>query len=595
MDGEDCTKHEQDIENNIDDLVEGKIASIFDYEIKNNPLPCLKEEYLEPFMKSFKIGYIVGDSGTGKSSIINQLIKTGKYEPLPAGRCINNNKSLIQQFKTEDEAMSKLLCVGLSSIPVWFRTYETISNGEKFRADMAVNIKSFLIVDEFTSNLDRLTARCLSSCLKKYVEKHNLSNIILSGCQYDIIPWLQPDFVYDTNINDFLSDYSALPVWECLIADTSIKHSHTDKAEQLERNSYSIDKKKLVLRRTPMSHWIFYSQHHYLSSSLLSNAVCWEIYVKIENIERGIGFIAVSPMPSGTVHNAVREHRIVVIPSCQGIGIGVLISEAIAKHYVLNGYRYFTKTSHPKLGNYRNNSSFWKPTTSNMIKKSNKENSVNKDGKFRRWNVTERVCYSHEYVLVPINKFCPRQNCVGFASDKLITESSIKYIKPIIKIHDMKKDYKIEKLEWLPLKIIGTMKRNDNGDVVVRIDHKRIKFTLETYGDDKKALSAAQEYIIQENINKRVNLYTMKDNKIYVDISNSNDGSLLLIIDEDGFDLISGVLWRERNKRAFTMRDGKRVYIEEILYPKMTVEKYIDGNKLNNTKSNIEFKHIANN
>jgi len=90
----------------------------------------------------------------------------------------------------------------------------------------------------------------------------------------------------------------------------------------------------------------------------------------------------------------MREHRLVVIPSCQGIGIGLIISETIAQHHLNRGFRYFTKTTHPRLGIYRdNNNNNWRPTSKN-----HKSSSSTSDNGL--WKHTNRICYSHEFVSV---------------------------------------------------------------------------------------------------------------------------------------------------------------------------------------------------
>jgi GNAT superfamily N-acetyltransferase len=66
------------------------------------------------------------------------------------------------------------------------------------------------------------------------------------------------------------------------------------------------------------------------------------------------------------IQNAYRDSRIVVLPDYQGLGLGTSISNFIGAICKSTNYRYFTKTIHPALGNYRNvNSDIWKPTVYN--------------------------------------------------------------------------------------------------------------------------------------------------------------------------------------------------------------------------------------
>ena len=105
-----------------------------------------------------------------------------------------------------------------------------------------------------------------------------------------------------------------------------------------------------------------------------------------------VGFKSVITAPSGTYKNAYRGHRLVVHPDYQGFGFGPKISEAVAQHYIDNGKRYFAKTSHPRLGGYRDSSPLWKPTSKNHMKRRDSEGHD-------RWKINpDRWSFSHEYI-----------------------------------------------------------------------------------------------------------------------------------------------------------------------------------------------------
>lgn len=62
----------------------------------------------------------------------------------------------------DHDVTAALSAVGLGSVPSWLRPYSVLSNGERFRADMARLICEApvkVVVDEFTSPLDRQVAR----------------------------------------------------------------------------------------------------------------------------------------------------------------------------------------------------------------------------------------------------------------------------------------------------------------------------------------------------------------------------------------------------------------------------------------------------
>jgi ABC-type ATPase with predicted acetyltransferase domain len=154
--------------------------------------------------KNFKIGVIVGSSGSGKST----LLKHFGEEEIPIW---DPTKSIISHFDSPDEAINRMGAVGLSSIPSWYKPYQVLSNGEKFRADLARKLKSNAVIDEFTSVVDRNVAKAASVSLSRFAKNNHIENLVLSTCHRDIVDWLQPDWVIDTDAGElcrgfFLSD-----------------------------------------------------------------------------------------------------------------------------------------------------------------------------------------------------------------------------------------------------------------------------------------------------------------------------------------------------------------------------------------------------
>lgn len=150
--------------------------------------------------KEFKLGVIVGSSGSGKST----LLKNFGCEESPVW---DSKKSILSHFETPDDAIGKLGAVGLNSIPSWYKPYDVLSNGEKFRADLARKLKSNSIIDEFTSVVDRNVAKAASVSLSRYLKNNEISNIVLSTCHRDIVDWLEPDWVIDTDAGELYSGF----------------------------------------------------------------------------------------------------------------------------------------------------------------------------------------------------------------------------------------------------------------------------------------------------------------------------------------------------------------------------------------------------
>lgn len=134
---------------------------------------------------------IVGASGSGKSTLVKSL--EGYRKTLKTF----DDRAIVSNFETPDSAKERLSAVGLNSLPVWCRPRKVLSVGEGFRADLALNIDSFMVFDEFTSVIDRNVAKSACFSIQQYIRKHNLTNIVFSSCHKDFIPFLNPDFVID--------------------------------------------------------------------------------------------------------------------------------------------------------------------------------------------------------------------------------------------------------------------------------------------------------------------------------------------------------------------------------------------------------------
>jgi GNAT superfamily N-acetyltransferase len=245
------------------------------------------------------------------------------------------------------------------------RPYHVLSTGEKFRADMARRLGDSATVDEFTSVVDRNVAASCANSIRRYVDQKGLTGLVFASCHYDIIEWLRPDWIFDTNTNRMVGRGS-------------------------ERRP------EIVLEMLPCGAeaWAMFRNHHYLDGNLNKSSRCWLFTWN----DTPIGFTSAVTLPSGTLKRAWREHRTVVLPDFQGLGLGVRISDATAEVFVRDGCRYFSKTAHPRMGEYRNRSPLWKPTTKNGISRQDyKTRLSNFEGRYQMKHA-DRVCYSHEYI-----------------------------------------------------------------------------------------------------------------------------------------------------------------------------------------------------
>lgn len=159
--------------------------------------PWVKPDFLP---NNFGIGIIYGGSGSGKSTLLKEFGK----EEFPIW---DMEKAIVSHFNTPDEAINKLGAVGLNTIPSWYKPYNVLSNGERFRADLARRICNGAVIDEFTSVVDRNVAKAGSVAMSKYIRNNNIKNVVLSTCHEDIIDWVQPDWVINTNTGEVYDSF----------------------------------------------------------------------------------------------------------------------------------------------------------------------------------------------------------------------------------------------------------------------------------------------------------------------------------------------------------------------------------------------------
>lgn len=102
--------------------------------------------------------------------------------------------------------------------------------------------------------------------------------------------------------------------------------------------------------------------------------------------------------PNGAFSKAWREHRTVVLPDYQGLGIGVRISDALGEMVRAEGCRLFSKTSNHRMGEYRERSPRWRATSKNRRKRLDYNHDRPTKESPHKDRHTHRFCFSHEYI-----------------------------------------------------------------------------------------------------------------------------------------------------------------------------------------------------
>lgn len=185
----------------VDSFRVSSVKSAFDLKVER-----VKEQFkgnIDIEGKDWNVGLIVGGSGTGKTTIAKEVfgeeyITDFEYS---GGSIIDE----MPKSKSVKEVEKQFTSVGFASPPSWLKPYHVLSNGEKMRADLAralLEEKEMVVFDEFTSVVDRDVAKTGSFAVSKAVRKAG-KKFIAVACHKDIIDWLEPDWIYDTDQKKF--------------------------------------------------------------------------------------------------------------------------------------------------------------------------------------------------------------------------------------------------------------------------------------------------------------------------------------------------------------------------------------------------------
>ena len=289
----------------------------------------------------WSIGLIVGPSGSGKSSIGREIFPETGIHDLYQGW--PDNIPIVEAIAPDgefDQVTGALAAVGLGDVPAWLRPFNVLSNGEKFRAGLARLIcerPPVVVVDEFTSVIDRQIAKVGAAAFSKSWKRTG-GKVVLLSPHYDIIEWLQPDWVYDTKEARFYN------------------RDYLRRRPEIELSIY----------RVPGTQWRYFKPHYYLD---LPYPVAAQYFIGFVGDEP-VAHLAVCPMFQGKHYRAT---RLVVMPEWQGIGVGTaFLNEVCRLHLDGKGrlerkYTTLFHTSHPQLCHALRKSPAWNQRSGQLI------------------------------------------------------------------------------------------------------------------------------------------------------------------------------------------------------------------------------------
>lgn len=286
----------------------------------------------------WRIGLIVGPSGSGKSTLAGQLFGDALWKSAEWPR----EQAVIDGFGDVpiQQATGWLTAVGFSSPPSWIKPFHVLSNGERFRCELARALteaqraaadavdhaaRPVVAFDEFTSVVDRQVAQFGSAAVAEALRRGRFrARFVAITCHYDVAEWLQPDWTIDLGAGVF---------HEVRLRRPPIR---------------------LEIVRCRQRLWRRFACHHYLSGSLSRGARCFAA------LWRGaaIGFCATVAQIGQ--RRARRVSRLVALPDYQGLGLGVALLEAVAERNRQEGYRVLLTAGHPAVVGHCRRASQWR-------------------------------------------------------------------------------------------------------------------------------------------------------------------------------------------------------------------------------------------
>lgn len=310
----------------------------------------------------WQVGLIVGPSGSGKSTILRDQFGT---EPALEWNGAGVIDDFAQRLSMQDVS-DVCQAVGFNTIPAWLRPYRVLSNGERFRVDLArrlIEADGTIVIDEFTSVVDRQVAQIGAHAVQKYVRKRGLK-FVAASCHYDIVEWLQPDWTLEPSTMTFTRrPLRRRPELQCEIG------------------------------RISWDAWRMFAPFHYMSGELHKGARCYGLLIE----GRLAAFAAVLYRPHPRVKNIYGISRCVTLPDFQGLGLMMAMLSKLGSAYRAVGVRLRNYPAHPSFTRAHDRSPEWllKKRPGVMSKMKSKSSSMG--GK-----IGGRLCAVFEYCGAPM-------------------------------------------------------------------------------------------------------------------------------------------------------------------------------------------------
>jgi GNAT superfamily N-acetyltransferase len=182
-----------------------------------------------------------------------------------------------------------------------------------------------VVFDEFTSVVDRTVAQMASAAVAKSIRRGTIAKrLIAVTCHYDVLPWLEPDWHFDTATGRLFG-------------------------RSLRRPPISLEVVRCERRA-----WPHFARYHYLSGKISGAAECYLATCD----DRPVAFCGVVGMYGRRGHKRIT--RLVTLPDFQGVGIGMRLAESVGEIQQSAGVRLNITASHPAVVAHAGRSPRWR-------------------------------------------------------------------------------------------------------------------------------------------------------------------------------------------------------------------------------------------
>ncbi len=390
-----------------------QVAGMFDVPLAEKSVVRFEVE-LPALDDAWQIGLIVGPSGSGKSTVAKGAFGQQLYQGAdwPADRAVVDAFGEVPVRKV----LELFTAVGFGSPPSWIKPYAVLSNGERFRCDLAralsqslgchcpacpaveadtssplpdkpdsgTRCRNLIVFDEFTSVVDRTVAKVCSAAIAKGIRNGRIGGrFVAVTCHYDVAEWLEPDWTLDMATGE------------------------------LSRRRLRRPDVRLEITRCGVEAWRLFAKHHYLSGSLNRSARCYLATWEGEPVM----FCATLPVIGKRHHR--RFTRIVTLPDYQGLGIGMRVVAAVAEHERAGGDRVNVTSSHPALLAHCQRSPKWRTRSVRTAAQGSRANQ-----RFAGYHSAAGRCVvSFEYVGSTYDGLLSPSDCVIESTPQMLAES----------------------------------------------------------------------------------------------------------------------------------------------------------------------------